>query len=44
LTTVTFDAAVPPSETVAPDKKSVPVIVIEVPPTVGPAEGETLLT
>ncbi len=44
LTTATLDAAVPPSETVAPDSKPVPVIVIEVPPTVGPDEGETVLT
>lgn len=44
LTTATFDAAVPPIETVAPGWNPWPVIVIEVPPTVGPEEGETELT
>ena len=44
LTTVTFDANVLSSETVAPVKKPVPVIVIDVPPNVGPDAGETLLT
>ena len=44
LTTDTLEAAVPPSETVAPAANPVPVIVIEVPPTVGPEAGDTVLT
>ena len=42
--TDTLDAAVPPMETVAPDANPVPVIVIDVPPTVGPEGGDTVLT
>ena len=42
--TVTLEARVPPSETVAPEPNPVPVIVIEVPPAVGPEGGETLPT
>jgi hypothetical protein len=44
LTTTTLVAAVPPSVTVAPARKFVPVIVIGVPPVVGPDVGETALT
>jgi hypothetical protein len=44
LTTVTFVAAVPPTVTVAPVAKLVPVIVMLVPPAVGPDEGPTSLT
>jgi hypothetical protein len=39
LTTVTADAAVPPTVTVAPLAKPVPVIVIGVPPAVMPLAG-----
>ena len=41
LTKVTPVAAVPPTRTVAPDTKFVPVSVIVVPPAVGPDVGET---
>ena len=41
LTNVTFVAAVPPTRTVAPDTKFVPVSVIVVPPAVGPDVGDT---
>jgi hypothetical protein len=44
LTTLTLVAAVPPSVTVAPDKKPVPVIVTAVPPAVVPDAGEVALT
>jgi hypothetical protein len=44
FTTATLEAAVPPTETVALARKPVPVIVIEVPPAVGPEVGLTLLT
>ena len=44
LSTATFEAAVPPSVTVAPATNPVPVIVIDVPPAVGPDGGETPLT
>ena len=42
--TTTFVAAVPPSVTVAPLTKFVPLIVIDVPPTAGPLFGLTLVT
>src|ERR1700676_1846150 len=42
LTTTTFVAALPPKETVAPEAKLVPAIVIAVPPAVDPVFGETL--
>ena len=41
LTNVTLVADVPPTRTVAPDAKFVPVRVMLVPPAVGPVEGET---
>jgi hypothetical protein len=41
LTHVTPLAATPPTRTVAPDTKFVPVRVIVVPPAVGPEVGET---
>jgi len=44
FTTVTPVAAVPPTVTVAPAAKPVPLIVIAVPPAVGPDVGETLPT
>jgi hypothetical protein len=44
LTTVTEEQLEPPKLTVAPDKKSVPVIVTLVPPPREPAFGETLVT
>jgi hypothetical protein len=44
FTTDTLDAALPPMETVAFARKPVPLIVIEVPPTVEPDVGLTLLT
>ena len=40
LTNTTLVAATPPTFTVAPARKFVPVIVIGVPPTNGPAAGE----
>jgi hypothetical protein len=43
LTTVTFVAAVPPNETVAPLEKFDPVIVTFVPPVTGPEAGDTPL-
>ena len=43
-TTTTFVAAVPPIETVAPDRKPVPVIVTAVPPDVVPELGEIEVT
>jgi hypothetical protein len=43
-TTVTLVQAAPPTVTVAPDKKFVPVIVIEVPPAVVPDVPDTLDT
>ena len=44
LTTVTFVAAVPPRDTVAPGRKPLPAILIEVPPAVVPELGVMLLT
>ena len=44
LTTVTLVAAALPNVTVAPAPKFVPVIVIAVPPVVGPVLGLTLVT
>ena len=44
LTTTTLVAAVPPKVTVAPAAKFVPVIVTDVPPTVDPLLGDTLVT
>lgn len=44
LATVTFVANVPPTRTVAPATKFVPLIVSTVPPAVGPLTGETALT
>src|SRR5688500_15193298 len=44
LVTTTPLAAVPPTVTVAPAAKPVPVIVICVPPVVGPDVGETVET
>ena len=41
LTKVTEVAATPPTVTVAPEEKPVPVIVIVVPPAEGPSAGET---
>jgi hypothetical protein len=43
FTTATLDAAVPPIETLAPDWNPAPVIVMEVPPAVGPEAGDTVL-
>jgi hypothetical protein len=43
-TTVTLVHAAPPTVTVAPDKKFVPVIVIDVPPAAVPDVPETLNT
>ena len=43
-TKVTPVAAVPPKVTVAPDWKSVPVMVTAVPPASGPPMGSTLVT
>lgn len=43
FTTATLDAALPPIETLAPDWNPEPVIVIEVPPAVGPDDGDTVL-
>ena len=44
LTTLTPVAAVPPTETVAPERKPVPEIVIAVPPVAEPLDGATPLT
>ena len=44
FTTVTFVANTPPTATVAPGWKRVPVMVIAVPPAVGPELGATLVT
>jgi hypothetical protein len=44
LVTTTLVAAAAPNDTVAPDAKFVPVIVIDVPPTVGPLLGLTPVT
>jgi hypothetical protein len=44
LTTTTLVAAVPPTVTVAPVAKFVPVIVTGVPPPVGPLFGDTAVT
>jgi hypothetical protein len=44
LTTVTAVAALPPRVTVAPATKLLPLIVIAVPPVVGPETGVTLVT
>jgi hypothetical protein len=44
LTTLTPVAALPPTLTVAPATKFVPVIVTAVPPVVGPDAGATLPT
>ena len=41
LTNVTPVADVPPTRTVAPETKLVPVSVMTVPPAVGPAVGDT---
>ena len=41
-TTTTLVASAPPTVTVGPAVKFVPVIVISVPPDVGPVEGVTL--
>ena len=41
LTNATFVATVPPTRTVAPEVKLVPVSVIVVPPAVGPDDGVT---
>jgi hypothetical protein len=43
LTTTTAVAALPPTVTVAPAMKFVPVSVIAVPPATGPAVGATLV-
>jgi hypothetical protein len=43
-TTVTFVHETPPTVTVAPARKFVPVIVIDVPPALVPEEAETLDT
>jgi hypothetical protein len=40
-TNATDAQAVPPTEIVAPETKSVPVIVIDVPPVAGPDAGDT---
>jgi hypothetical protein len=40
-TTTTLVQALPPTVTAAPDTKLVPVIVIDLPPAVPPAAGET---
>ncbi len=42
--TVTLDAAVDPNLTVSPEANPLPVIVTEVPPAVGPADGLTAAT
>src|SRR5687768_6805514 len=44
LTMTTSVAGVPPTVTVAPDAKPVPVIVTVVPPNVDPVDGETAVT
>ena len=44
LTTATLDAAVPPTETDAPDAKPLPEMVTEVPPAVLPELGVIPLT
>ena len=44
FTTATLDAKLPPIETVGFARKPLPLIVIEVPPTVEPELGETVLT
>jgi len=44
LATTTLVAAAVPNATIAPEAKFVPVIVMLVPPEVGPLFGETLLT
>ena len=44
LTTITFVAATPPTVTVAPAVKSVPVSVTAVPPAAGPDAGLTVVT
>jgi hypothetical protein len=44
LTTVTPVADVPPTFTVAPERKPVPVMVTDVPPEVVPDVGDTELT
>ena len=44
LTTVTVLAAVPPTVTVAPDRKPVPVMVTAVPPLTDPELGEIAVT
>jgi hypothetical protein len=43
FTTDTLVAAAPPTLTVAPDTKFVPVIVIDVPPAIGPELGDTVV-
>ena len=43
-TTVTDVQALPPTVTAAPAAKPVPVIVIAVPPAIGPEDGETEAT
>jgi hypothetical protein len=44
FTTTTFVAVAPPTVTVAPETKFVPVIVTAVPPAVEPVLGDTLVT
>jgi hypothetical protein len=44
LSTTTFVAALLPNVTAAPAAKFVPVIVTDVPPAVGPALGDMLVT
>jgi hypothetical protein len=44
FTTTTFVAATLPNITVAPEAKSIPVIVTAVPPAVVPLAGDTLVT
>jgi hypothetical protein len=44
LATLTPVPAVPPKDTVAPGRKFAPVIVVRVPPTVGPKDGDTAVT
>jgi hypothetical protein len=44
LTTITFDAAVPPNDRLAPEENPLPETLIEVPPAVEPEDGETEVT
>jgi hypothetical protein len=43
-TTLMFVAAVPPKVTVTPDTRLVPVILTDVPPPLGPEDGEIEVT